>query len=67
MLMDIQIPRQNGVQATTTYPGARIVVLTPFDYQNDVFEAVRAGVICLKMCLQPNWPQDLYRRARRCQ
>src|SRR5579875_3924229 len=34
VLMDIQMPRQNGVQATaaitTAYPGARIIILTTF-------------------------------------
>src|SRR5713226_764363 len=44
VLMDIQMPRQNGVQATaaitTAYPGARIIILTTFDYEDYVFEAV---------------------------
>src|SRR5215469_2778208 len=37
VLMDIQMPRQNGVQATAAitiaYPGARIIILTTFDYE----------------------------------
>jgi DNA-binding NarL/FixJ family response regulator len=49
VLMDIQMPRQNGVQATaaitTTYPGARIIILTTFDYEDYVFEAVKAGAM----------------------
>jgi len=49
VLMDIQMPRQNGVQATaaitTAYPGARIIILTTFDYEDYVFEAVKAGAM----------------------
>lgn len=49
VLMDIQMPRQNGVQATaaitTTYPGARIIILTTFDYEDYVFDAVKAGAM----------------------
>jgi two-component system, NarL family, response regulator DegU len=46
VLMDIQMPRKNGVQATaaitTAHPGARVIILTTFDY---VFEAVKAGAM----------------------
>lgn len=49
VLMDVQMPRQNGVQATaaitTAYPGARIIILTTFDYEDYVFEAVKAGAM----------------------
>jgi DNA-binding NarL/FixJ family response regulator len=49
VLMDIQMPRQNGVQATaaitTAYPGARIIILTTFDYEDYVFDAVKAGAM----------------------
>lgn len=49
VLMDIQMPRQNGVQATaaitTAYPGARIIILTTFDYDEYVFDAVKAGAM----------------------
>lgn len=49
VLMDIQMPRQNGVQATaaitTAYAGARIIILTTFDYEDYVFEAVKAGAM----------------------
>jgi two-component system, NarL family, response regulator DegU len=49
VLMDIQMPHQNGVQATaaitTAYPGARIIILTTFDYEDYVFEAVKAGAM----------------------
>jgi DNA-binding NarL/FixJ family response regulator len=49
VLIDIQMLRQNGVQATaailTAYPGARIIILTKFDYEDHVFEAIRAGAM----------------------
>lgn len=49
VLMDIQMPRQNGVQATAAiiaaHPGARIIILTTFDYEEYVFEAVKAGAM----------------------
>jgi two-component system, NarL family, response regulator DegU len=49
VLMDIQMPHLNGVQATaaitTAYPGARIIILTTFDYEDYVFEAVKAGAM----------------------
>jgi DNA-binding NarL/FixJ family response regulator len=49
VLMDIQMPRMNGVQATATitsaYPGARVIILTTFDYEDYVFEAIKAGAM----------------------
>src|SRR5712692_8135436 len=49
VLMDIQMPRKNGVQATaaitTAHPGARVIILTTFDYQDYVFEAIKAGAM----------------------
>jgi len=49
VLMDIQMPRKNGVQATaaitTAHPGARVIILTTFDYDDYVFEAVKAGAM----------------------
>ena len=49
VLMDIQMPRKNGVQATaaitTTHPGARVIILTTFDYDDYVFEAIKAGAM----------------------
>ncbi|MDQ2717138.1 MAG: response regulator transcription factor [Chloroflexota bacterium] len=49
VLMDIQMPRINGVQATaaiTTFdPRAKVVMLTTFDYDDYVFDAVKAGAL----------------------
>ncbi len=49
VLMDIQMPRKNGVQATaaitTAYPNARVIILTTFDYEDYVFEAIKAGAM----------------------
>lgn len=48
-LMDIQMPRQNGVQATaaitTTQPATRVIILTTFDSEDYVFEAIKAGAM----------------------
>src|SRR5579863_450146 len=47
VLMDIQMPRKNGVQATAAIiahdPDASIIMLTTFDYDDYVFEAIKAG------------------------
>ena len=49
VLMDIQMPRKNGVEATALLlqknPDARIIMLTTFDYDDYVFEAVKAGAM----------------------
>lgn len=49
VLMDIQMPRKNGVDATAIitgqYPNARIIMLTTFEYDDYVFEAVKAGAM----------------------
>jgi DNA-binding NarL/FixJ family response regulator len=47
VLMDVQMPRQNGVQATAaisaTLPATRVIILTTFDNEDYVFEAIKAG------------------------
>src|SRR5262249_50625453 len=49
VLMDIQMPRRSGVEATAivtaTCPHTRVVVLTTFDYDEYVFDAVKAGAM----------------------
>ena len=49
VLMDIQMPRKNGVQATGAImardASARIIILTTFDYDEYVFAAIKAGAM----------------------
>jgi two-component system NarL family response regulator len=46
-LMDLRMPDLNGTAATTairhTFPGARVLVLTTFDSDEDIFRALEAG------------------------
>jgi len=48
-LMDIQMPKRNGVEATALItaaaPETRVIVLTTFDYEEYVFDAVKAGAM----------------------
>ncbi|MGH2514781.1 MAG: response regulator, partial [Ktedonobacterales bacterium] len=49
ILMDVQMPRQNGVQATAAITAhglpCRVIILTTFDYEDYVFEAIKAGAV----------------------
>lgn len=48
VLMDIQMPRMSGVQATavlTSDSAARVIILTTFDYEDYVFDAIKAGAM----------------------
>ncbi len=56
ILMDLRMPVMGGVEATrrvmATVPGSRVVVLTTFEEDEEIFEAMRAGALgyLLKAC-----------------
>ena len=45
--MDLRLPQMNGVEAThairADFPQARIIVLTTFDGDEDIYRALQAG------------------------
>src|SRR5215212_3033369 len=47
VLMDVQMPRMNGVEATaqlsTQLPSTKVIILTTFGYDEYVFDAIKAG------------------------
>lgn len=47
VLMDVQMPHMNGVEATSllsaALPTARVIILTTFDYDEYVFDGIKAG------------------------
>lgn len=49
VLMDVQMPYMSGVQATAALtssdPQAHIIILTTFDYEDYVFDAIKAGAM----------------------
>ena len=49
ILMDVQMPQMNGVEATAaicrSWPEARVIILTTFDRDDYVFDGVRAGAV----------------------
>jgi DNA-binding NarL/FixJ family response regulator len=49
ILMDVQMPQRNGVEATAeicaAWPQAKVIILTTFDRDDYVFQGVRAGAL----------------------
>lgn len=49
VLMDVRMPKQSGVEATAAITArglsARVIILTTFDYEDYVFEAIKAGAV----------------------
>ncbi len=65
-LMDLQLPRMNGLEAITAIrresPDARIIALTMYQGDEDVFQAFQAGVS--GYLLKDTVPDDLIRMIR---
>ena len=66
VLMDIRMPEMNGIEATgrilSAAPGTRILMLTMFDDDESVFEAMRAGA--RGYLLKGSEPADIARAVR---
>ncbi len=62
ILMDIEMPGMNGIQATqavkSRYPHIKIVMLTVFDNDENIFNAIKAGAD--GYLLKDINPQELY-------
>jgi DNA-binding NarL/FixJ family response regulator len=47
VLMDVEMPELNGIEtvsiATDRYPGTRFIMLTVFDDEDKIFEAIKSG------------------------
>lgn len=43
LLMDIRMPRLDGIEATRRLPGAKVLILTTFGLDEYIVEALRAG------------------------
>jgi DNA-binding NarL/FixJ family response regulator len=67
ILMDVQMPGLNGVEATAAicaaWPGARVLILTTFDRDDYVYQGVRAGA--LGYLLKDAPAEELIRTIRR--
>lgn len=62
ILMDIEMPKQNGIEATALvkqkYPQIKIIMLTVFDDDENIFQAIQAGAD--GYLLKDTEPQALY-------
>lgn len=62
ILMDIEMPKQNGIETTALvkqkYPQIKIIVLTVFDDDENIFNAIQAGAD--GYLLKDTEPQALY-------
>ena len=62
ILMDIEMPKLNGIEATALvkqkYPQIKIIVLTVFDDDENIFNAIQAGAD--GYLLKDTPPQNLY-------
>jgi DNA-binding NarL/FixJ family response regulator len=62
VLMDIRMPRLDGVEATRRLPNQRVIILTTFDHDEYVVEALRAGASGFLLKDAP--PEELIRAVR---
>jgi DNA-binding NarL/FixJ family response regulator len=63
VLMDIRMPRVDGIEATRQVSGiARVVILTTFELDEYVFDALAAGASAFLLKASP--PEDLLRAIR---
>ncbi len=63
ILMDIEMPKMNGIDATfqvkNRYPHIKIIMLTVFDNDESIFKAIKAGAD--GYLLKDTGPEELYR------
>ncbi len=63
ILMDIEMPRMNGIEATfqvkQRFPHIKIIMLTVFDNDENIFRAIKAGAD--GYLLKETKPEELYR------
>jgi len=68
VLMDVEMPRGDGIAATrrivTELPDVRVLILTMFDLDDYVVEALRAGAAGFLLKTTP--PRELIRSVRQC-
>ncbi len=66
ILMDLMMPKMNGIQATSEItggqPGSRVLILTSFAADEQVFPAIKAGA--LGYLLKDSGPQELVQAIR---